>query len=296
MWWSCCKANGTRNSSFPTRLPVRYLLLLNYCSNWFVRFINPCKALPAVLMAPYDGIMQLWYSNMYLSDGVGNYYLVNDQVIRIIKAKCIWFVIYSVILYRSCKCRGHGQETKETVEIPYTLIRTPFGEITGFWPSLLDPSSPGLTLTPMKCVQNKKLKIYHSGFNYLLLEMDITWNKVREFGIYPNFALPTGGPEITEILREQLDYWIGRNCWLTDTRTHTYILSFKKITKFNTFDTLHLFLLYVLIPRILKLHTKVTKDSPPQRPDPSQVAALLAFEGVPGVHHKRRPLGMTEIT
>ena len=60
------------------------------------------------------------------------------------------------------------------VEIPYTPIRTPFGEITGFRPSLLDPSSPGLTLTPMKCVQNRKLEINHSGFNYLLLKMEIT--------------------------------------------------------------------------------------------------------------------------
>ena len=60
------------------------------------------------------------------------------------------------------------------VEIPYKLIRTPFGEITSFRPSLLDPSSPGLTLIPMKCVQNKKLEMYHSGLNYLLLKMDIT--------------------------------------------------------------------------------------------------------------------------
>ena len=57
------------------------------------------------------------------------------------------------------------------VEIPYTLIRTPFGEITGFRPSLLDPSSPELTLTPMKCVQNKKLKMYQIGFTCLLMEI-----------------------------------------------------------------------------------------------------------------------------
>ena len=55
------------------------------------------------------------------------------------------------------------------VEIPYTPVRTPFGEITGFQPSLLDPSSPGLTLTPMKCVQNKKLKMYRTVFNSLLI-------------------------------------------------------------------------------------------------------------------------------
>ena len=57
------------------------------------------------------------------------------------------------------------------VEIPYTPIRTTLVGITSFQPSLLDPSSPGLTLTPMKCVQNKKLKMYRSGFNYLLMDL-----------------------------------------------------------------------------------------------------------------------------
>ena len=35
-----------------------------------------------------------------------------------------------------------------------------------------------------------------------------------------NLALPTGGPEITEILREQLDYWNGKE--QTHEDTHTY--------------------------------------------------------------------------
>ena len=52
---------------------------------------------------------------------------------------------------------------------------------------------------------------------------------------------------------------MGINCRITDTQTHTYILSFKKITKFSIFHTFRLFLLYVLVLRILKLHTKAPK-------------------------------------
>ena len=57
------------------------------------------------------------------------------------------------------------------VEIPYTPARPSFDGITGFRPSFSlfpDPSSPGLTLIPTKCVQNKQLKIDHIGFNSLL--------------------------------------------------------------------------------------------------------------------------------
>ena len=97
------------------------------------------------------------------------------------------------------------------VEIPYTLIRTTFVEITSFRPSLLDPSSPGLTLTPMKCVQNKKLKMYHSGLSYLLQEM-VNYMKLSENLEYThNLALPTGGPEITEILKNNWITEMGRN-------------------------------------------------------------------------------------
>ena len=64
-------------------------------------------------------------------------------------------------MHRGAQTRwGHAQET---VEIPYTPVRTPYGEITSFWPSFFDPSSPELSLIPMKRVQNKKLKMYHSG-------------------------------------------------------------------------------------------------------------------------------------
>ena len=57
------------------------------------------------------------------------------------------------------------------VELPYTPVRTPFGGITSFRPSFFDPSSPGLSLIPTKCVQNKKLKMYGNGFDSLLKEI-----------------------------------------------------------------------------------------------------------------------------
>ena len=59
-----------------------------------------------------------------------------------------------------CKRRDTGWDTQDTVKRPYSPVRTTFVEITSFRPSFLDPSSPGLTLTPMKCVQNKKLMIF----------------------------------------------------------------------------------------------------------------------------------------
>ena len=69
---------------------------------------------------------------------------------------------HSVTLKETHTAQGESCElfTQDTVEIPYTPVRTTFVEITSFRPSFLDPSSPGLTLTPMKCVQNKKLMIY----------------------------------------------------------------------------------------------------------------------------------------
>ena len=57
-------------------------------------------------------------------------------------------------------------------------------------------------------------------FYWFIVELHETmwiWKKTL------NLALPTGGPEITEILRKQLDYWYGLKLLGTQTHAHTYI-------------------------------------------------------------------------
>ena len=103
--------------------------------------------------------------------------------------------------------KWHGQETKEMVEIPYTPIRTPFGELTGFQPSFPWSKFSWIdTDTNEMCTKQEtqdipdRFYLFIDG-NYMKLSENLEYTQ--------NLALPTGGPEITEILKEQLDYWNG---------------------------------------------------------------------------------------
>ena len=146
------------------------------------------------------------------------------------------------------------------VEIPYTLIRTTFVELTSFRPSFLDPSSPGLTLTPMKCVQNKKLMIFY----WFIVELHDYVNLEEN----PEFS-PS-------------HWWIERNIkkttgllmWSktigTQTHAHTYIhRNTRKKDKNYTFIP---DIPPVCIDILQAENNKRPQNSPPQRPDPSQVA------------------------
>ena len=97
--------------------------------------------------------------------------------------------------------------------------------------------------------------------------------KLCEFGRKTlNFALPTGGPEITEILENNRITDMEQIYWNTDTRTHIHS------TKSNENDHFLLQLNSSYIPPVCidVLTTEMTyekpQNSPPQRPDPSQVA------------------------
>ena len=85
---------------------------------------------------------------------------------------------------------------------------------------------------------------------------------------------------------------MGINCWNRHTNTHIH-------TKFQeNYQIQHISHILLVSPVCIGTqNTEIShesyRNSPPQRPDPSQVAAI---EAAPGVHHKRRPLGMTEIT
>ena len=143
-----------------------------------------------------------------------------------------------------CKCSDtnwHRLDAQDTVEIPYTPVGTTFVELTSFRPSFLDSSSPGLTLTPMKCVQNKKLMILPTGFTDLLKKLH-DFKKIRWIWKKTlNLALPTGGSK-------KLKYWettvllIWSKTIGTQTHVHTHIHSQK-----YWFWTFRTFLLYVLI-------------------------------------------------
>ena len=93
------------------------------------------------------------------------------------------------------------------VEIPYTLIRTPFGELTGFWPFIPWSKFSWIdTDTNEMCTKQETQDVPDRFYLFI----DGNYMKLGEKLEYAhNFALPTGGPEITQILREQLDYWNG---------------------------------------------------------------------------------------
>ena len=100
-----------------------------------------------------------------------------------------------------------------------------------------------------------------------------------EFGRKPsNLALPTGRPERTEILRKQLDYWYGLKLWGTQTHAHTYIHRntdlLEKWQKLHILDILDILDIPPVCIDILQAKTTSERpqNSPPQRPNPSQVA------------------------
>ena len=131
---------------------------------------------------------------------------------------------------------------------------------------------------------------------YLFIDR-ITWNYVNLEQKPWILALPTGGPEITEILRKQLDYWYGLK--LLEHRhmhTHTYteMLSYWKNDKNYTFWTFRTFLpVYISISKSWNCMQKAPKLTFSEaRPLPSG----SYWEEAPGVHHKRRPLDLTEMT
>ena len=120
--------------------------------------------------------------------------------------------------------------------------------------------------------------------------------KLCEFGRKTlNLALPTGGPEITEILRKQLDYWYGLKLG-TQAHAHTYIHRNTKLLEKR--QKLHILDIPDIPPVCIDiLQAEITCEKP-QKLTSSETRPLPcgSYEEAPGVHHRRRPLDLTEIT
>ena len=115
---------------------------------------------------------------------------------------------------------------------------------------------------------------WFTNWFYWFIE-EITWTKwIWKKTL--NLALPTGGSEKNWNIEKQLYYWYGLKLLEhRHTHTHTYmhrstdLLILLKNYSFCTFQT---FLLYILVFYKLKQQAKRSQNSPPQRPNPSQVA------------------------
>ena len=126
------------------------------------------------------------------------------------------------------------------------------------------------------------------------------WKK----GYYPNFTIPTGGPKITEILKGI--QWTHVNWYyrvlLVHTYKHTNIHTCTNTWQVKLLSSAKLNFKYLPliyeknagIAEFTEFNTKQVANRPAHLPRVQAPVHML--DGAPGVHHRRRPQGMTKMT